>query len=341
MNYQNIDNVKTDMEVSVIVITYNQQDTIKETLDSILNQVTDFPFEIIIGDDASTDNTYDLCKEYQKKYPKIIRLFRSQKNKGILNNYYDCILRANGKYISDCAGDDFWIDKLKLQKQVNILEKDPEISLVHTGWHYYNPQSHTFSKSDPTGSRKKFLKSILNKNDLVLPILRRDAPIIIHLCTALYRKDVILDEYNKDTFLFRNKEFTCEDIQLEVVMAARGKIAYLPDITLAYRQGHISATSDESFEKNFNFYFGVLKLNRYLQLKYKIDDTELRAYYDTVIPYLYAQLFYSGKRKYIKDFEAYISKINYKPHWKTILYRFFLKNKLTHLCIIKIRGKHD
>ena len=327
--------------VSVIVITYNQQNTIRQSLDSILNQVTDFTYEIIIGDDASIDNTYDLCKEYQKKYPQIIRLFRNKENKGILNNYYDCILRANGKYIADCAGDDFWIDKLKLQKQVNILEKDPEISLVHTGWHYYNPQSHTFSESDPTGTREKFLKSILNKNDLVLPILRRDAPIIIHLCTAMYRKDVILDEYNKDTFLFRNKEFSCEDIQLEVVMAASGKIAYLPDITLAYRHGHISATSDESFEKIFNFYFGTLKLNRYLQQKYKIGNSELESYYDTLIPYLYAQLFYSGKRQHIKYFETYTSKIDYKPGWKTVIYKILLKIKWLHLGIIKIIGKHD
>ncbi len=327
--------------VSVIVITYNQQDTIKQSLDSILNQVIDFSYEVIIGDDASSDRTYEICKEYQNKYPEIVRLFRNTENKGILNNYYDCVLRANGKYIADCAGDDFWIDNYKLQKQVNILEKDPEISLVHTGWHYYNPQSHTFSESDPTGSRKKFLRSISNTNDLVLPILRRDSPIIIHLCTSMYRRDIVIDEYNKDVFLFRNNEFTCEDIQLEVVMAARGKIAYIPDVTLAYRQGHISATSDESFEKNFNFYFGTLKLNRYLQQKYKIGNSELKSYYDTLIPYLYAQLFYSGKREYIKDFETYISKIYYKPQWKTFLYRLFLKNKWLHLSIIKIIGKHD
>lgn len=109
--------------VSVIVITYNQQDTIKQSLDSILNQVIDFSYEVIIGDDASSDRTYEICKEYQNKYPEIVRLFRNTENKGILNNYYDCVLRANGKYIADCAGDDFWIDNYKLQKQVNILEK--------------------------------------------------------------------------------------------------------------------------------------------------------------------------------------------------------------------------
>lgn len=327
--------------ISIIVITYNQQDTISRALDSILSQKTDYPIEIIIGDDASSDKTYSICKEFHDNYPDIIRLFRNEKNNGILNNYYDCILRAKGPYIADCAGDDFWIDKYKLQKQAEVLERDNDISLIHTGWKYYNTYSETYSDSDPLGIRTPFLKPIFNRGDLVLPILRRDSPIIIHLCTAMYRRDIIIDEYNKDISLFRNKEFTCEDIQLEVVMAARGKIAYIPDITLAYRQGHISATSDESFEKNFNFYFGTLKLNRYLQLKYGFKDSELKHYYDTIIPYLYAQLFYSGNRQNIEDFQNYVSRIAYADKWKTSIYKLLLKYNGIHKSILNIFNKHD
>ncbi len=316
--------------ISIIVITYNQQDTISRTLDSILSQETDYPIEIIIGDDASSDKTYSICKEFHDNYPDIIRLFRNKKNNGILNNYYDCILRAKGQYIADCAGDDFWIDKYKLQKQAEVLERDNDISLIHTGWKYYNTYSETYSDSDPLGIRTPFLKPIFNRGDLVLPILRRDSPIIIHLCTAMYRRDIIIDEYNKDISLFRNKEFTCEDIQLEVVMAARGKIAYIPDITLAYRQGHISATSDESFEKNFNFYFGTLKLNRYLQLKFNVSDTILFDYYNKVIAYLYSQLFYCGNREYLNSFKCFIKPIQFKYHWKTQIYRGLIKNSFIH-----------
>ena len=96
-------------KISVIVTTYNQEDTIGRTLNSILAQKCHLPIEIIIGEDCSTDNTRSVCKDYAQRYPQIIRLMPKAENKGIQNNYYDCLLECKGKYIADCAGDDFWI----------------------------------------------------------------------------------------------------------------------------------------------------------------------------------------------------------------------------------------
>ena len=115
--------------VSVIVLTYNQENTIKRTLDSILSQKCNFNFEIIIGDDCSTDSTVRICQEYQSSYPTIIRLICNETNKGVVKNYYNCILASKGKYIADCAGDDYWVTTTKLQKQYDILEKDPTYKL--------------------------------------------------------------------------------------------------------------------------------------------------------------------------------------------------------------------
>ena len=78
--------------ISVIVCTFNQEDTISRTLDSILCQKCHVPFEIIIGEDCSTDGTLAICKTYQQKYPDIIRILANNPNKGIVDNYYDCLL---------------------------------------------------------------------------------------------------------------------------------------------------------------------------------------------------------------------------------------------------------
>ena len=94
--------------VSVLVATYNQEKYIAQTLDCILMQQCSFEFEIIIGEDCSTDKTREICLEYQAKYPDQIVLCLNEYNKGLLDNYFDIFLKTKGKYIADCGGDDYW-----------------------------------------------------------------------------------------------------------------------------------------------------------------------------------------------------------------------------------------
>lgn len=119
--------------VSIMVITYNHKAFIKECLDGILMQDTNFQFEILLGDDDSTDGTREICIEYADKYPNKIRLFlHHRKNNIKINgnptgrlNFLHNLYNARGKYIALCEGDDYWTDPLKLQKQVDFLEKNP------------------------------------------------------------------------------------------------------------------------------------------------------------------------------------------------------------------------
>ncbi len=127
--------------ISVIVVTYNQEDTIGRTLDSILMQQCHVPYEIVIGEDCSTDNTLAVCRQYAEQHPDIIRILANQVNKGVINNYFDCMLQCRGEYIADCAGDDFWSDPQKLEKEVLVLESDPSVTLVHTAWNNYHVSS--------------------------------------------------------------------------------------------------------------------------------------------------------------------------------------------------------
>lgn len=112
--------------VSVIVPTYNHAKYIRKALDSILMQVVSFPYEILIGDDASCDGTQDILQEYQKKRPDIIRLFLHEKNMGATRNSYELLTNARGRYLATLEGDDYWTDNHKLQLQVSFLEKHPE-----------------------------------------------------------------------------------------------------------------------------------------------------------------------------------------------------------------------
>lgn len=128
--------------VSVCVTTYNHDKFIADALESILMQKTSFEFEIIVGEDESSDDTRIICQEYEKKYPNKIRLIlRSRKDAMMINNkptgrfnFTETIKAAKGKYIAFLEGDDYWTDPLKLQKQVDILEQNPDCIACHH-WH--------------------------------------------------------------------------------------------------------------------------------------------------------------------------------------------------------------
>lgn len=117
--------------VSICCQTYNHKNFIVQALESFLMQKTNFKFEILLRDDASTDGTAEICKKYAEKYPEIINPLiysENQYQKGI-SPFQDNVKRAQGKYIAMCEGDDYWIDPLKLQKQVDFLEANPEYVL--------------------------------------------------------------------------------------------------------------------------------------------------------------------------------------------------------------------
>ena len=96
--------------VSICVITYNQEKYIAQAIDGVLMQQTDFPIELIIGEDCSPDNTRKICLDYKNKYPDKIKLLLPDKNKGSMRNFIDTMQAANGKYIALCEGDDYWTD---------------------------------------------------------------------------------------------------------------------------------------------------------------------------------------------------------------------------------------
>lgn len=122
----------TDIVVSIVCNTYNQELYIQDALEGFVNQQTNFKYEVLIHDDASTDRTPDIIKEYAIKYPDIIKpIFQTenQYSKGVSISDTFQYPRALGKYIAFCEGDDYWVDNQKLQLQVDLLDKNPSVDI--------------------------------------------------------------------------------------------------------------------------------------------------------------------------------------------------------------------
>lgn len=310
-------------KVSVIMVTYNQESTIARAIDSVLAQECSFPYEIIIGDDMSTDATSAICRDYALRYPERIRLIVNSVNKGLVDNYYDCILEARGKYLADCAGDDFWIDPLKLQKEADILDSDPEINIVHTAWEYYDEDSGHIAPSLTERTHRGLLKPVSDKGELFIPILTDRHGPLIHLCTALYRRDVLMRCYNADCNLFRNKEFLCEDLQLTTSLARDGKVAYLPDVTLRYSIGHPSVLSRGDMEKTYRFFLSTIKLLHYIMESNDIPRRILNDIYSHRLHYIFTQAFHlrdrTKRNEILRWYRTTGAKKRFKTHALTLL----------------------
>lgn len=153
--------------VSICCITYNHQDFISKTIDGFLIQKTNFPVEIIIGDDHSTDRTKDLINSYVNKYPDRIFLITSKQNIGAVANERRVFLKARGKYIAVCEGDDYWTDPDKLQKQVDFLEMNSDYSVCFHRCKHFDIENNKL-KDDRCGYL--FISPDVNGVDVTTPM---------------------------------------------------------------------------------------------------------------------------------------------------------------------------
>ena len=115
--------------VSVSIVTYNHEPWIAQAIESVLTQECDFAFELVLAEDCSTDRTREICLDYQRRYPHIIRVLHSGTNLGSAKNMCRAWIRLRGEYVCPFEGDDYWTDRRKLQKQVALLRKHPDANL--------------------------------------------------------------------------------------------------------------------------------------------------------------------------------------------------------------------
>jgi len=188
--------------VSVCVQTYQHADYIKECLEGILMQKTNFSFEILLGEDASTDGTREICIEYAHKYPDKIRLFLHHRANNIAINgsptgrfsFIYNIGNSNGSYIAFCDGDDYWTDPYKLQGQVNFLEKNKTYSLCfHRSIQLNNGTINEFD--DLFFNRDRNSEEILWGGILLNTVLYRNHPSLFGNMSSNFFKVKMVDVY--------------------------------------------------------------------------------------------------------------------------------------------------
>ena len=247
-------------KVSVLVLTYNQENTVRRTLDSILSQVTEFEYEIIIGDDDSTDQTRIICEEYCNKYDNIMILDRAP-NKGVVVNYRDCYAKASGKFIMGCAGDDWWHNENKIQIQVEYMENNTDCSLSFTGYTNCNLGSTQFSHSQP------------KQGYYTIESLMLDYPIAA--LTICYRNNPgILEVLNQ---VIENK-WSMEDLPIVLYMASIGVVSCLDGNFATYSIISGSISNASTLERKEKFEKQVLEIRQYYQKLFnvsKVSDTAL------------------------------------------------------------------
>lgn len=203
-------------KVSVVSVSYNHEAFIRETLDGIVAQKTDFPVEVIIADDASTDATPAIIRDYADRYPHLFRPILRSENVGIFKNVSEALSAARGEYLAICEGDDYWTDPMKLSKQVAFLDQHPETSLCFHPVQVLWTDGRKGSEFPPVGWRRDLSVDAL---------IRRN---FIQTNSVLYRRQDRYDDIPVDVMPM--------DWYLHVRHAARGGIAMLPETMAVYRR---------------------------------------------------------------------------------------------------------
>jgi len=293
--------------VSVCITAYNLEIYISQTIEGVLMQETSFPFEIIIGDDASIDKTREICLSYQKKYPDKIKLVLHEKNVGVARNDISVVKQTKGKYIAWCDGDDYWITKDKLQKQYEVLEQNLDVAVVVTDWIDYIEATNTYREHENIQS--DWEKQSYGKESIKMMVLNKT--IGTRFSSCMFRKEYYLDALDKDPDLFLLGHLN-NDFAVFVAMYERGRFFLIPEFTTVYRirVGSLSILVDQ--EKWFIYGLGYLRLVAHVINYYSLDDETknitLRKSFNSLLRYT----FYHKKTVAVEEIGKIAEKINYK-----------------------------
>ena len=244
--------------VSICCVAYNQENYIRQALDSFLAQKTKFPFEIIVSDDASPDHTADIIREYELKYPEIIKpVYYSQNiySQGI-NPDKANYAKASGKYIAVCEGDDYWIDEYKLQKQVDYMESHPDCTFCFTNAYFLAGETYwkKFIPLDPKSYKLPDGKTDIDAGEIALMSATPTA-------SYMWRADkVVFPPLPKDTF--------DHDLYLSIYAASKGYAHFIDEFTCVYRTDNPNSLQ-HAWQSDINKFIKVQKSirNLYVELQ--------------------------------------------------------------------------
>ncbi len=265
--------------VSVILLTYNQEAFVQEAIRCILNQKASFNFEIIIGDDFSTDHTRKIIDGFKEDFPDLITTYFPDKNTGLLSNYSNCINLCKGKYLAVCAGDDFWHNPLKLQKQVDFFHQHPDFGVVHSDADYL------YSSSGKTiKAYRKSTKTVIESGFIFEKLLLDNYIIALTACVQLdlVRKFIDFEEYQKLGFFM-------EDYPMWLELSSHTKIGYMDESLVTYRIHKKSIRNTENTTKLLGFLESTYKVKNHFITKVgcsqDVQNKVEKRYYKKVLFY--------------------------------------------------------
>lgn len=258
-----------EISVTVYCSAYNHEKYIRDALEGFVKQRTTFDFEVLVHDDASTDDTAKIIKEYELKYPNIIKPIyqtENQYSKG-KNRVFSCFLpRTCGKYVAICEGDDYWTDPLKLQKQYDYMEQHPNCSLVthkamtlYVDGNYLKPYTN-YDFTDP--KKCNITAEAIMDNHLIFPT-----------ASMFFRKEYYLK--NRD-FLQKIKSF---DYVTKFLLATQGDVYVIPEIMSVYRYGSDGSWTNRVLKKPEEFKKHIKIAVRNLEM---IDEYTDYCYHESI-----------------------------------------------------------
>ncbi len=236
-------------KVSFVCTTYNHERFIEDTIRGFLLQKTDFSFEILIHDDASTDDTAKIISHYSLLYPNIIHSIIQTENQYSCDRHFPLrtmFEKSKGKYIAICEGDDFWICRNKITEQVNILEKNSKVSLVYNKAYIY------------LVTENKECSGLVGKTMDSTSIYSRNG---IPTLTTMFKKDLLTGFF--DYVGSKHKNWLQSDYQLWLWLNLQGDIFFENKITSVYRVLTSSASRPNNIQAQYDFRLSVLSTSTY------------------------------------------------------------------------------
>lgn len=261
-------------------MTFNHKDYIKECIEGVLMQKATFPVQILIHDDCSTDGTDEIVKYYELKYPKLIKAYYQPENSYSKPDKFErrkeFDLWRIGKYEAICEGDDYWIDPLKLQKQIDFLESNPVYGLTYTDVDIYYENNNRLKKSAFENNIEGLechsnIETFIRKGQYLAP------------CTWVFKKS-IYDKFKENMKVHSDGSFS---FMIEFMLCS--EVKFLPFTTAVYRYLNESASHTQNPKKKINRALGIYKTKKYYLSKLNIleknhHDIILRLIKSAMIP---------------------------------------------------------
>jgi glycosyltransferase involved in cell wall biosynthesis len=302
--------------VSIAVITYNQDTTISQTLDCILNQKIQFPVEIIIGEDCSTDKTREICIRYKNAYPELIRLILHEQNQGLLKNYKSVVDACRGKYIAQCAGDDYWHNPDKLKLQVEFLETHSDCGLVHSDGDILLVKYNKIQKPRRDIPEGYVYRNLIEKGNHIFA------------ASVLFRRN-LLDYVNFDEYI--KQGFVMEDYPMLLEFSTHTKFFYINTSTVTYRININSASLFDDYARSVAFEENSQKVREYFYSKYP-DNLSLKA----IENFYYTQLWWVAFRFNVQKDIVFYSKYLPAGTVKQKIKRYLLRYRLFRFVAVSL-----